>query len=176
MNRHLSRAIAMQTLYEWDFRSDGDPVAIANRNIDAYDDDADSEYVHRVVKGVIDHVDVINKHITDVAPEWPVDQIASIDKAILRLAIFELLYDTDVPPKVAINEAVELGKTFGSESTSRFVNGVLGTLYRKSDRYNPDDDLPKTTTDDAELLNQRNELTELAEIEEPASTAGNDTP
>lgn len=145
MNRHLSRAIAMQTLYEWDFRNENnDPKTIAERNIAAYEDDADPTYVDKIVNGVVQHLDEINQQITKVAPEWPIDQIASIDKAILRVAIFELLFDDDVPPKVAINEAVELGKTFGSESTSRFVNGVLGTVYRQSDRYNPADDEPKT--------------------------------
>ena len=143
MNRHLSRAIAMQTLYEWDFRLGGEPMEIASRNIAAYQDDADSDYVRRVVNGVVEHVKEIDGKISEVAPEWPVEQIASIDKAVLRLAIFELLHDDDVPPKVAINEAVELGKTFGSDSTSRFVNGVLGTIYRQSDRYNPEDDEPK---------------------------------
>lgn len=151
MNRHLSRAIAMQTLYEWDFRPHTEAMAVADRNIEAYEDDADREYVERVVTGVIGNVDEINSKITEVAPEWPVDQIASIDKAILRLAIFELLYDNDVPPKVAINEAVELGKTFGSESTSRFVNGVLGTIYRQSDRYNPADDAPKPPTKEPKI-------------------------
>jgi N utilization substance protein B len=133
----------MQTLYEWDFRHASNPEVIAERNIDAYEDDADSEYVDRIVNGVVSHLDDINEQITKVAPEWPIEQIASIDKAILRVAIFELLYDTDVPPKVVINEAVELGKTFGSDSTSRFVNGVLGTIYRQSERYNPADDEPK---------------------------------
>lgn len=143
MNRHLSRTIAMQTLYEWDFRGGQGPDTIADRNIEAYEDDADSAYVRETVHGAIEKVEEIDLAIGKVAPEWPVDQIAGIDKAILRLAVFELLYGDDVPPKVVINEAVELGKTFGSDSTSRFVNGVLGTLYRQSSRYNPDDDLPK---------------------------------
>lgn len=143
MNRHLSRTIAMQTLYEWDFRTDVSPDTISDRNIAAYQDDADADYVHEVVGGVIANVDKIDNDIARVAPEWPVDQISSIDKAVLRLAVYELLYSDEVPPKVAINEAVELGKTFGSESTSRFVNGVLGTLYRESPKYNPEDDKPK---------------------------------
>ncbi len=157
MNRHLSRAIAMQTLYEWDFRGQSDPATIAKRNIDAYEDDADPEYVDRIVDGVVTNVTAIDQQITKVAPEWPIDQIASIDKAILRVAIFELLYDTDVPPKVVINEAVELGKTFGSDSTSRFVNGVLGTTYRQSERYNPADDEPKK---DKEVLEESTNATE----------------
>ena len=143
MNRHLSRSIAMQSLYEWDFRSSGEPMEIASRNIAAYEDDADSDYVRRIVNGVVLHAAEIDAKIGEVAPEWPVDQIASIDKAVLRLAIYELLYDEDVPPKVAINEAVELGKTFCSDSTSRFVNGVLGTIYRQSSRYKPADNEPK---------------------------------
>ena len=147
MNRHLSRTIAMQTLYEWDFRGGVDPDFITSRNIDAYEDDADGDYVRRVVHGTIDKVDEIDQGIGKVAPEWPVDQIAGIDKAILRVAAYELLYDDDVPPKVVINEAVELGKTFGSDSTSRFVNGVLGTLYRQSSRYDPKDDAPKSEQD-----------------------------
>lgn len=136
----------MQTLYEWDFRHGSDSGAIAQRNIDAYEDDADAAYVERVIQGVLGHLKEIDEQITRVAPDWPIEQIASIDKAILRVAIFELLFDTDVPPKAIINEAVELGKTFGSESTSRFVNGVLGTIYRQSERYDPADDAPKTTT------------------------------
>lgn len=157
MNRHLSRAISMQTLYEWDFRLGGQPMEIAGRNIAAYEDDADPDYIQRTVSGVVEHVRDIDAKIGKVAPEWPVDQIASIDKAILRLAIYELLYDDDVPPKVAINEAVELGKTFGSDSTSRFVNGVLGTIYRQSPRYNPADDEPKPKEGEDGLHKEEND-------------------
>ncbi len=130
----------MQSLYEWDIRGTEEPDKIVTRNVEAYEDDADPDYVKKIVSGVVHHVETIDQSISEVAPEWPVDQIAAIDKAILRLAVFELLFDDEVPPKVAINEAVELGKTFGSDSTSRFVNGVLGTLYRQSSRYNPEDD------------------------------------
>lgn len=134
----------MQTLYEWDFRASEDWHPIAKRNVAAYEDDADEAYIEQVLTGTVAKLADIDSHISRVAPEWPVDQIAAIDKAILRLAIFELLYSDDVPPKVAINEAVELGKTFGSDSTSRFVNGVLGTLYRESDKYDPNDDIEAT--------------------------------
>lgn len=152
----------MQTLYEWDMRPEADPADIMARNIAAYEDDADAEYVRKVVTGVVADTNAIDQHIRDVAPEWPVDQIAAIDKAILRLAIFELLNDDEVPPKVAINEAVELGKTFGSDSTSRFVNGVLGTLYRQSPRYNPADDEP-ADTEDTDEVKESNEPTPVPE-------------
>lgn len=140
MNRHLSRTIAMQVLYELDMRPDAPVDAVLERNIAIYADDVDAVYVQKVVKGILPRTSEIDLKITAVAPEWPVEQIAPVDKAILRLAIFELLYDDEVPPKVAINEAVELGKSFGSDSTSRFVNGVLGTLYRQSPKYDPKDD------------------------------------
>lgn len=154
MNRHLSRTIAMQTVYEWDFRAtennapaSQDLEDITERNITAYEEDVDAEFVRSVVSGVVKYVDEIDELIVKFAPEWPIDQIALIDKTILRVAVFEILHREDVPPKVIINEAVELGKTFGSESTSRFVNGVLGTIYRQSARYNPADDLPKDVSE-----------------------------
>lgn len=141
MNRHLSRTIAMQSIFEAEFRPGADLSGIIERNIAAYKEDADADYIRTTVNGAMSKRATIDEAIAKVAPEWPVDQIASIDKAILRLAIYELLYNPEVPPKVAINEAVELSKTFGSDSTPRFVNGVLGTIYRESDRYNPADDL-----------------------------------
>lgn len=131
----------MQSLFEAEFRPEAELADIIDRNIAAYQDDADAEYIRMTVNGALKSADDTDAQIAKVAPEWPVDQIASIDKAILRLAIYELLQNEEVPPKVAINEAVELGKTFGSDSTSRFVNGVLGTIYRQSSRYNPADDL-----------------------------------
>ncbi len=140
MNRHLSRTIAMQTLYEWDMRRDQDIQEIMERNVHEFEGDADPEYIKLVVEGAVEQSEMIDGKITAVAPEWPINQISPIDKSILRVAIYELLFSTDVPPKVAINEAVELAKMFGGENSSKFINGVLGTLYRSSDKYNPDDD------------------------------------
>lgn len=143
MNRHLSRVIAMQTLYEWDFRPKSDIENIKQRNISNYQDkneDADTEYIQNTILGVQNNQKKIDLEIQKAAPEWPLEQIASIDKTILRIAIFEILYSNDVPPKVAINEAVELGKTFGGQNSSKFINGVLGTVYRASEKYNPDED------------------------------------
>lgn len=148
MNRHLSRIIAMQTLYEWDFRQNGDPMNIMERHLERVGDDADREFVSQLINGALEHIGDIDGSITKAAPEWPLEQIAVVDKTILRLAIFELLYLQDVPPKVAINEAVELGKAFGGENSSKFINGVLGTLYRQSDRYQiEDEELEETATD-----------------------------
>lgn len=135
MNRHLSRTIAMQTLYEWDMRRELAITEIMSRNIGEFQKDADSEYITTVVNGVIEHSAAIDEKISAAAPEWPIDQISPIDKSILRVAIYELLHDTEVPPKVAINEAVELAKLFGGENSSKFINGVLGTIYRSSDRF-----------------------------------------
>lgn len=143
MNRHLARVIVMQTIYEWDFRPKTDVEEIKQRNIENYHEKTDDEYIKTTLGGVIKNKSDIDQEVVKAAPEWPLEQIASIDKAILRIAVFELLHSQDVPPKVAINEAVELGKTFGGSNSSKFINGVLGTVYRNSSRYNPADDQPK---------------------------------
>lgn len=141
MNRHLSRTIAMQSIYEWDFRPEENLKIIADRNIEIFKEDVDKDYVNKVLRGIKGNLKKIDDLIIEAAPEWPIEQVSPIDKAILRLSIYEMLLGEDIPPKVAINEAVELAKTFGSENSSKFINGVLGTLYRKSDRYNPEDDI-----------------------------------
>ena len=123
----------MQSLFEWEFRGHQDLEAIVQRNIDEFSKDVSAEYVHKVVNGVIENIDAINALIVEAAPEWPLEQVARVDKNTLRVAIYEMLYDAeqDVPPRVSINEAIEIGKTFGSESSSKFINGVLGFVYRK---------------------------------------------
>ena len=131
MNRHLSRIVIMQTLYEYFFRSGSDLEEIKSRNINEFADKTDKEFITRSVDGVVKHLSSIDKLISESAPEWPIDQISLIDKSILRQSIHELNYFNDIPPKVAINEAVELGKQFGSDSSSKFINGVLGSVYDK---------------------------------------------
>ena len=123
----------MQSLYEWEFRDFLDLSSIVERNIHEFEKDVDSGYVLKVTKGVEENLEVINGLIAQAAPEWPLEQVAKIDKNTLRVAIFEMLYDSeeDVPPRVSINEAIEIGKTFGSESASKFINGVLGFIYRQ---------------------------------------------
>jgi len=135
-NRHLSRSVAMQTLYEWDFggKDSSQLKEIMDRNIKEFAPGLDSyEFIERLVKGVIDNLDKLDKIIGKSAPEWPIEQITIVDRNILRLGLYELLLGdrAEVPPKVAINEAIELAKSFGGESSGKFVNGVLGTIYRE---------------------------------------------
>ena len=136
-NRHLGRIIALQTLYEYDFRrSSGDENVeldeILDRNLERYNDTVeDKDFVNQLVHGTGSKIEELDAAIQPIAPEWPLEQIARVDKTILRLALFELLHLQElVPPKVAINEAVELAKAFGGDNSSKFVNGVLGTAYR----------------------------------------------
>lgn len=131
-NRHLSRTIAMQSLYEWDFNHRKTSLReIAEHNLAQFGPGLeDPAFVFDLISGVQDNLTEIDKIIVATAPEWPLDQITVVDRNILRLGIFELMFAKNVPPKVAINEAVELGKTFGGESSGKFVNGVLGTLYK----------------------------------------------
>lgn len=136
-NRHLGRMIALQTLYEYDFRTAcGDETVelgdILARNLERYEKTLeDKEFVERIVQGVNTKSTNYDDLLQPIAPEWPLAQVAKVDRVILHIATFELLELRDeVPPKVAINEAVELAKAFGSDNSSKFVNGVLGTLYR----------------------------------------------
>ena len=149
-NRHLGRIVAMQTLYEYDFRTgegvDVELPPILARNLNEFRSSIDdTAFVEDVVKGVMDNQTSIDAIITPAAPEWPIDQIAKIDKVVLRIGVYELMIKHDVPPKVAINESVELAKTFGGENSSKFVNGVLGTIYRNSDYYEPESEQEKPT-------------------------------
>lgn len=129
----------MQSLYEWDFHPENDILTICDRVMTPVAKDVDKDYLHRVALGAVTHVAETDALIAAAAPEWPLDQISIIDKSILRLAGYELLHDLDIPPKVAINEAVEIAKTFGGENSSKFINGVLGTLYRNSSRYDAEE-------------------------------------
>jgi len=136
-NRHLGRIVALQTLYEYEFRvQSADATAniddILARNLDRYEATIDDRgFVEKLVGGVVAEQAGLDAKIQPIAPDWPIDQIARIDCNILRIGLYELLFQAKViPPKVAINEAVELAKAFGSDNSSKFVNGVLGTAYR----------------------------------------------
>jgi N utilization substance protein B len=136
-NRHLGRIVALQTLYEYEFRVQAEDKSasiddILKRNLERYEDEIeDTEFVQTLTHGVLEKQEDLDNHIRPLAPEWPLEQIARIDRNILRLGLYELLYRADsVPPKVAINEAVELAKAFGSDNSSKFINGVLGTAFR----------------------------------------------
>ncbi len=132
-NRHLSRTVAMQSLYEWDFNERDRKLSdITEFNVKQFAPGLeDPAFIFDLIKGVEKHLEDIDKIIVKTAPEWPLEQITVIDRNILRLGIYELLFAKEVPPKVAINEAVELGKAFGGESSGKFINGVLGTLYKQ---------------------------------------------
>lgn len=135
-NRHLSRSIAMQSLYEWDFKGQKDAAVdeIVKKNVGEFGPGMDDDsFIFYLVKGTLENRGKIDKLIEKCAPEWPLAQVTAVDRNILRLGIFELLFGDyeKVPPKVAINEAIELAKSFGGESSGRFVNGVLGTIYRE---------------------------------------------
>jgi len=131
-NRHLARAIAMQSLYEWDFYGgERDVKEIVERNIAEQPESFDEQkFAEAIVNGVMDHREEIDKAITTFAPDWPLPKITTVDRNVLRIGTYELMFNYDIPSKVAINEAIELAKTFGGESSGKFVNGVLGAVYR----------------------------------------------
>jgi len=165
-NRHLSRSIVLQTLYEWDFwrsgrKGDGEGglaspktkdeggeklIEILERNIEEFGPGMENvDFITGLVKGAIEHWDEINKIIEKGAPEWPLEQINIVDRNVLRIGIYELLFANreEVPPKVAINEAIELAKTFGGDNSGKFINGVLGTIYREIGEPGKDEGGPR---------------------------------
>lgn len=146
-NRHLGRIIALQTLYEQEFRQEcGDKgfelAEVLARNISRYKDMVDDrKFIEELVRGVDAKQKELDELLQPVAPEWPINQIARMDRVVLRLGAYELTYGGNVPPKVVINEAVELAKAFGGENSSKFINGVLGTVLRH--QQGDDKDSPK---------------------------------
>jgi transcription antitermination protein NusB len=131
-NRHLSRTIAMQSLFEWDFHGQKEDLKqVVENNLKQFGQNiSDPEFVYALAEGVRSNLEAIDAVMVKTAPEWPVDQITIVDRNVLRLGIYELMFLKDVPPKVAINEAVEIAKTYGGESSGKFLNGVLGTLFK----------------------------------------------
>lgn|SRR5487761_1088860 len=138
-NRHLGRIIALQTLYEQELRIEADDKefnlnVVLKRNIARYKQMLeDTEFVVNLVKGVSKEAKLLDQKLQPVAPEWPIDQIARMDRLVLRIGLYELENEADVPPKVVINEAVELAKAFGGDNSSKFINGVLGTILREQE-------------------------------------------
>ena len=137
-NRHLGRVIVLQSLYELELRTlahdpEVDLDMIVAKNIEPYEKTlGDTEFVYNLARSVAQNFETLDKVLAPMAPEWPIESIAAIDRNILRMGLYELSECGDsIPPKVAINEAVELAKSFGSENSSKFVNGVLGTAYKK---------------------------------------------
>lgn len=142
--RHLARITAMQILYEIDV-ADHAASDVLTRTFEDPDlspeDDAPAgdalgkvrDRVERLVRGVLEHFHEIDPYIADAAPAFPITQLPAVDRNVLRLAVYELLREPGVPPRAAINEAVELAKRFGGDNSSRFVNGVLGTIVGRLD-------------------------------------------
>ena len=137
-NRHLGRVIVLQSLYEYEIRTlSGDPEVdldtVVAKNIEPYEKAlGDTEFVYKLAHGVVENFETLDQALQPMAPEWPIASIAAVDRNILRMGLYELSECRDnIPPKVAINEAVELAKAFGSDNSSKFVNGVLGTAYRE---------------------------------------------
>jgi N utilization substance protein B len=140
-SRHLSRSIVLQSLYEWDFygKKAGNPSGqvlkdITQRNINDFGPGLEElDFIWQLVEGIQKHIVELDKIIEKAAPEWPIAQIAMIDRNVLRIGLYELLHadKKEVPPKVAINEAIELAKNFSGQTSGRFVNGVLGTVYKQ---------------------------------------------
>jgi transcription antitermination protein NusB len=130
-NRHLSRTLALQTLFTWDFnkKSKAELEEILNNTFSNFAPEFnDGGFVKDLVNGVVNNIEEINQFIIKYATEWPLDQLTIIDRNILRLGIYELKY-TETPPRVIINEAIEVAKSFGGEASGKFVNGVLGAIY-----------------------------------------------
>ncbi len=132
-NRHLSRTIAMQSLFEWDFNGRKEALndIVKNQVKEVAGASDDTAFIFELAHGVEKNLVAIDEIIVKHAPEWPMNQVPPVDRNVLRLGVYELMFLKQVPPKVAINEAVEIGKTFGGESSGKFVNGVLGALYKE---------------------------------------------
>lgn len=132
-NRHLARSIALQTLFEWDFRGkkkEQMPVII-EKNLSEFGNGLqEKDFSIKLINGVIDNLPKIDKIISEYAPDWPIDQITNVDRNIMRIGLYELVFAKEVPPKVAINEAIELAKSYGGHSSGKFVNGVLGSIFK----------------------------------------------
>lgn len=132
-NRHLARSIAMQSLFEWDFKGNPSAIlpAIVEHNLKEFAPGLEeSEFTKSIADGVIVNLKEIDELVSKFAPSWPIGQITLVDRNILRIGVYELKFcQKDIPPKVAINEAIELAKTYGGPSSGKFVNGVLGSMY-----------------------------------------------
>ena len=135
-NRHLARSVVLQTLFEWDTTGCDDTPAdtMLARNVEEFGgDDTDKPFMQTLLTGILAKHGDLDLVIEKAAPDWPLPKIAPVDRNILRIGLYELLFAdrTQVPAKVAINEAIELAKVFGGDSSGRFVNGVLGAVYKE---------------------------------------------
>lgn len=175
-SRHLARALALQSLYEWDFYAGAkDPRVMIERNLtDVAPEFDERDFAIQMVEGIVKNQSVIDASITKFAPDWPLPKITAVDRNVLRLGVYELLFNFEIPSKVAINEAIELAKTFGGESSGKFVNGVLGAVYRDqvAQGIQKESDKPKEEKTTAEVTSADSEA-KPAEQKEELKTAKN---
>ena len=133
--RHIARSIALQSLYEWDFMGKKDNInEIVERNIKEFAPELDEkELTRRIALGVVSEADKLDAIINKAANDWTVDKMAIVDRNVLRIGIYELIFSNpqEVPPRVAMNEAIELSKGFGGQTSSKFINGILGSIYKE---------------------------------------------
>lgn len=132
-NRHLGRAIIMQSLYQWDFRNKdmAEMQKALEKNLAEFAPEFDDiEFLEQTASGILTNIDAIDALISKYAPQWPIQQITLVDRNVLRIGVYELKFNPEIPARVAINEAIELAKTFGGESSGKFINGVLGAILR----------------------------------------------
>ncbi len=161
-NRHLGRIVALQALYEYDFRLRCNDALVnidevIDRHLSRYKDTIDDlAFVEALIRGVVENTELLDSKLQPLAPEWPLEQISRIDHSILRLAMFELfeMKKSDIPPKVTINEAVELAKGFGADNSSKFINGVLGSAWRQAHPEEGDTRPKKVETETTETEKQ----------------------
>lgn len=149
-NRHLARSIVLQTTFEWDFRnlSREDTLLSLEKNSKEFGDGkGEDSFMETLLKGVVDKKSDLDNIIVKAAPDWPIEKISIIDRNILRIGLYELLFSDrkEVPAKVAINEAIELAKTYGGEKSGGFINGVLGTIYKELGEPGKDEQTKKKT-------------------------------
>src|SRR3989338_2209605 len=150
-NRHLARSIVMQTLYQWDFRGGQDLTLdqIINQNIHEFGiglEEENVEFSRETATAIVKNLKEIDEKIKKFSPDWTLEQMTVIDRNVLRIGVYELYFNKEIPNKVAINEAIELAKTFSGQSSGKFVNGILGTVYKQLE---PDSqkDAPEEKTD-----------------------------
>ena len=157
--RQLCRSIVLQSLYEWDFYDQKeDLIKVLERNMEEFGPGIDEpQFAWNLLNGIIENKSAIDKIIEKAAPDWPLKQIATIDRNALRIGLFELLFAdrSEVPPKVAINEAIEIAKNYGGNNSGKFVNGVLGTVYREMGEPGKDD-VKKSPSDKDKLDEEKN--------------------
>lgn len=167
-NRHLARSVAMQSLYQWDFR--GKPTAalpaIIDMNIAEFGSGLEDGggFVRQIIDGVVEHLPEIDEQIAKFAHNWPLDMITLVDRNVLRIGVYELRYSEEIPAKVAINEAIELAKSYGGQSSGKFVNGVLGAIFQEATAkgelkpidLNPPKEKPETETMSTESAPEEN--------------------